>query len=78
MQALGLGKVSHDKQRQSMNPLSLIAVVAIKVILIEMRQSACDTNTLNATRNKATATNSVLEPQGGLADEQDKSVMRAL
>ena len=61
-----------------MNPSSLIAVVAIDAVLIERRQSARDTNTSNATRNKATATNSAFESQGDLADEQDKSVMRGL
>ncbi len=61
-----------------MNPLSLITVVAIDAVLIERRQSARDTNALNATRNEATATNSAFESQGGLADEQDKSVVRAL
>ena len=60
-----------------MNPLSLIAVVAINAILMERRQSAHDTNASNATRNEATATNSAFESQGGLTDEQDKSVMRA-
>ena len=77
MQASGLGKVSHNKQRQAMNPSSLIAVVAIDAVLIERRQSIRDTNASNATRNKATATNSVFKPQGGLAGEHDKSVMRA-
>ncbi len=60
-----------------MNPSSLIVVVAIDAVLIERRQSARDTNASNATRNEATATNSAFESQGGLADEQDKSVMRA-
>ena len=60
-----------------MYPSSLIAVVAIDAILIERRQSARDTNALNATRNKATATNSAFESQVGLTDVQDKSVMRA-
>ncbi len=46
-----------------MNPSSLIAVVAIDA-------------TSNTTRNEATATNSVLKPQGGLAGEHDKSVVR--
>ncbi len=59
-----------------MNPSSLIAVVAINAILIERRQSVRDTNTSNATRNEATATNSVFKPQGGLAGEHDKSVVR--
>ncbi len=61
-----------------MNPSSLIAVVAIDAILIKRRQSVCDTNASNATRNEAAATNTVFKPQGGLADEQDKSVVRAL
>jgi hypothetical protein len=78
MWASWLGKVSHNKQQQAMNPSSLIAVVAIDAVLIERRQSARDTNTSNATRNKATATNSAFESQGDLADEQDKSVMRGL
>ena len=60
-----------------MNPLSLIAVFAIDAVLIERRQSTRDTNASNATRNKAMATNSVFKPQGGLGDEQDKSVVRA-
>jgi hypothetical protein len=59
-----------------MNPSSLIAVVAIDAVLIERRQSVRDTNTSNTTRNEATATNSVLKPQGGLAGEHDKSVVR--
>ena len=59
-----------------MNPLLLIAVVAIDAILIERRQSARDTNTLNAMRNKAMATNSTLKLQGSLADEHVKSVVR--
>ncbi len=78
MQASGLGKVSHNKQRQAMNPSSLIAVVAINAVLIERRLSARDTNALNATRNKATAINSAFKLQGSLADKQDTSVMRAL
>ena len=77
MQASGLGKVSHNKQRQVMNPSSLIPVVAIDAVLIKRRQSVRDTNASNATRNEAMATNSVFKPQGGLADEQDKIVMRA-
>ncbi len=60
-----------------MNPLSLITVVAFNAVLIERRQSAHDMNALNATRNEATATNSAFKSQGGLADKQDKSVMRA-
>ncbi len=77
MWASWLGKVSHNKQRQAMNPLLLVAVVAIDAILIKRRQSARDTNTSNATRNKATAKNSVLKPQGSLANKYDKSVVRA-
>ena len=61
-----------------MNPSSLIAMVAINAFLIERRQSARDTNASNATKNEAMATNSALKSQGGLADEQDKSVVRAL
>ena len=61
-----------------MNPSSLIAVVAIDVVLIERRQSVCNTNASNATRNEATASNSVFKLQGGLAGEHDKSVVRAL
>jgi hypothetical protein len=61
-----------------MNPSLLIAVVAIDAVLIERRQSVRDTNASNATKNKATATNSIFKPQGGLADKQDKSVVRAL
>ena len=75
---LGLGKVSHDKQRQVMNPLLLIPVDAIDVVLIKRRQSARNMNTSNATRNEAMATNSILKSQGNLANKQDKSVMRAL
>jgi hypothetical protein len=60
-----------------MNPSSLITVDAINAVLMERRQRACNTNALNATRNKATATISVLKLQGGLTDKQDKSVMRA-
>jgi hypothetical protein len=59
-----------------MNPSLLIAVDTINAVLMERRQSARNTNALNVTRNKATATNSVLKLQGGLANEQDKSVMR--
>ncbi len=63
-----------------MNPSSLMAVVAIDAVLIESkrRQSVHDTNASNATRNEATATNSVFNPQGGLAGEHDKSVVSAL
>jgi hypothetical protein len=61
-----------------MNPLSLIAVDAIDAVLMERRQSACNTNASNATRNKAMATNSALKLQGSLADKNDKSVVRAL
>ncbi len=60
-----------------MNPSSQIAVDAIDADLIQRRKSACNTNVSNTTRNEATATNSVLKLQGGLANEQDKSVMRA-
>ncbi len=60
-----------------MNPSSLIAMVAIDAVLIERRQNARDTNTSNATRNEATATNSIFKPQGDLAGEQDKSVVSA-
>ena len=60
------------------NPSSLIAVVAIDAVLIKRRQSVRDTNASDATRNEATATNSVFKPQGGLAGEHDKSVVRAL
>ncbi len=59
-----------------MTPSSMIVMVAINVILIERRQSALDTNTLNGMRNEAMATNSALKSQGGLANEHDKSVMR--
>ena len=61
-----------------MNPSLLIAMVAIDAVLIERHQSVCDTNASNATRNEATATNSVFKPQGGLAGEHDKSAVRAL
>ena len=60
-----------------MNPSLLIAVVAIDAVLIKRRQRVCDTNASNATRNEATATNSVFKPQGGLAGEHDKSVVSA-
>ena len=60
-----------------MNPSSLIAVVAIDAVLIKRRQSARDTNTSNATRNEAMATNSALKLQDGLANERNKSVVRA-
>ena len=78
MQVSGLGKVSHDKQQQSMNPSLLSVVDAIKAILMERHQSTRNMNASNATRNKATTTNSVLKLQGGLADKQDKNIMRAL
>ncbi len=61
-----------------MNPSSLIAVGVIDAVFMERCQSAHDTNASNVTRNEAMATNSALKLQGGLADEQDKSVMRAL
>ena len=77
MQASGLGKVSHNKRQQAMIPSSLIAVAAIDAVLIKRCQSARDTNALNATRNKAMATNSALKSQGSLADKHDKSVVRA-
>ena len=38
----------------------------------------CNTNALNATKKKAMATNSALKVQGGLANEHDKSVVKAL
>ena len=60
-----------------MNPSSLIVVVAIDVVLIKRRQSVRNTNASNTPRNEATATNSVFKPQGGLAGEHDKSVVRA-
>ncbi len=60
-----------------MNPSLLIAVVAIDAVLIETPQSVRNTNASNATRNEATATNSVFKPKGGLAGEHDKSVVRA-
>ncbi len=62
-----------------MNLSSLIAVVAIDAVLIKSkrRQSVCNTNASNATRNKATATNSVFKPQGGLAGKHNKSVVSA-
>ena len=60
-----------------MNPSLLIAVVAIDAVLIERRQSVRATNASNATRNEATATNSAFKPQGGLAGEHNKSVVRA-
>ena len=78
MQASGLGKVSHNKQRQAMDPSLLIAVVAINAVLIERRQSARNTNASNGTRNEAMATSSTLKSQGSLADKHDKSVVRAL
>jgi hypothetical protein len=46
--------------------------------IIVRHESSCKTNALNATRNEATATNSVLKSQGGLAGKHDKSVVRAL
>jgi hypothetical protein len=60
-----------------MNPSLIIAVDAIEAVLMERRQSACDTNASYATRNKAMATNSALKSQGSLADEHNKSVVRA-
>ena len=60
-----------------MNPSSLIAVVAIDAVLIKRRQSARDTNALNATKNETMATNSALKSQGSLAHEHDKSLVRA-
>ena len=60
-----------------MNPSSLIAVVAIDAVLIKRRQSARDTNALNATKNETMATNSALKLQGSLAHEHDKSLVRA-
>ncbi len=77
MRASWLGKVSHNKWRQAMNPSSLIAVVAIDAVLIERRQSAGDTNASNATRNEVMAKNSALKLQGSLADKHNKSVVRA-
>ena len=55
------------------SPIAMDAIDAI----IARRQSARDTNASNATRNEATATNSVFKPQGGLAGEHDKGVVRA-
>ncbi len=53
-------------------------MVAIDAVLIERRQNARNTNASNATRNKATATNSVFKPQGGLANKRDEKVVTAL
>ncbi len=66
-----------QSQQAMISPSSLIAVVAIDAVLIERRQSARDRNASNPTRNEAMATNSALKSQGGLADDQDKSVVRA-
>ena len=60
-----------------MNPSSLIAVVTIDAVLIERRQSACNINASNVTRNEAMAKNSALKSQGSLTDKHDKSVVRA-
>ncbi len=61
-----------------MNPSLLIAMVAIDAVLIERRQSAHDTNASNATRNEATATNSVFKLQGGLAGTRQKRCERVM
>jgi hypothetical protein len=39
MQASGLGRVSHNKRHQAMNPSLLIVAVAIDVVLNERHQS---------------------------------------
>ena len=59
-----------------MTPSPLIVTSTIDVVLIERRQIVCDTNASNATRNEATSTNSIFKPQGDLADEHNKSVVR--
>jgi hypothetical protein len=58
------------------DPIVADRMVAIDTVLIKRRQSARNTNASNAMRNKATATNSVLKLQGGLAGKHDKSIMR--
>ena len=77
MRASGLGKVSRDKQRQASTSDNTIAAVRderIDVVLIERRQSACDTSPSNAKR-KAEAIS--FEATSGLANERDKNVVRA-
>ncbi len=76
MQASWLGKVSHDKRRQAITPSPLIVASAINVVLNERCQSLAR-RTPRRQRGKPWQ-HSALMPQGGLADERDKSVMRAL
>ena len=59
---------SNDKQRQAMTPSLLIAMVAINAVLIERRQSACNTSPSNAKR-KAEAIS--FKATSGLANERD-------
>jgi hypothetical protein len=66
---------SDDKQRQAITPSPLIGTSTIDVVLIERRQSACDTSPSNAKR-KAEAIS--FEATSGLANERDKNVVRAL
>jgi hypothetical protein len=61
-----------------MTPSSLIVMVAINVILIKRRQSACNTNTLSVMRDEAVATSSALKLQGSLANKHDKIIVRML
>ena len=51
-------------------------MVTINAVLIKRCQSACNTNSLSATR-EAMATSSALKPQGSLADERNKSIVRS-
>jgi hypothetical protein len=65
---------SKDEQRQAITPLPLIATSAINVVLIERRQSARDTNPLNAKRKAEVIS---FEATSGLANGRDKNVVRA-
>ncbi len=60
-----------------MTPSLLILMVSINTILIKRCQSTCKMNTPSVMR-EVMATSSTLKLQGGLANEHDKSVVRAL
>ncbi len=65
---------SDDKRRQAITPSPPITTSAIDIVLIERRQSACNTSPSNAKR-KAEAIS--FEATSGLASERDKNVVRA-
>ena len=77
MQALGLGKVSHNKQRQAMTPPLLIAMGAIDAVLNERCQSLVR-QTPQTPKGRQGRQQSVSTPWCGLANEHNKSVVKVL